>query len=125
HVGAIQVVEENGIEVDMIAGASMGAYVGALWAFGHGGQELERLARELESRWGFWSLFDPVFPPRQGFVRGFALRKRLMRSIGTVRFADLPRPMRVIAGNLGTLGRAVLGSGEVAEAGSARVSVPG
>jgi NTE family protein len=125
HVGVIQVLEENGIEVDMIAGASMGAYVGALWAFGHGGEELERLARELETRWGFWSLFDPIFPPRQGFVRGFALRKRLMRSIGTARFADLVRPMRIVAANLGTLDRVVFASGEVASAVHASIAVPG
>src|SRR6266850_7949211 len=29
HVGVIQVLEENGIEIDVVAGASMGAYVGA------------------------------------------------------------------------------------------------
>ena len=91
HIGVIQVLEENGIEVDVVAGASIGAYIGALWTYGHDGTELEGLARELESRWGFWGLLDPVFPPRQGFLRGFALRKRLMRSIGDARFADLVR----------------------------------
>ena len=125
HIGVIQVLEENGIEVDVVAGVSIGAYIGALWNYGYDGKELEKLARELEGRWGFWSLIDPVFPPRRGFLRGFALRKRLMRSIGTVRFADLPRPMRVIAGNLGTLGRAVLASGEVAAAVHASMAVPG
>ena len=125
HIGVIQVLEENGIEVDVVAGASIGAYIGALWCYGHDGKELERLARELEGRWGLWRLMDPVFPPRQGFLRGFALRKRLMRSIGHARFADLLRPLRVVAGNLGTLGRVTFASGEVAPAVHASMAVPG
>jgi NTE family protein len=125
HVGVIQVLEENGIEVDVVAGASIGAYIGALWTFGHDGKELERLARRLETRWGFWSLFDPVFPPRQGFVRGFALRKRLMESIGNARFADLARPLRIVAANLATLERVTFAGGEVAAAAHASFAVPG
>jgi NTE family protein len=125
HIGVIQVLEENGIEVDVIAGSSMGAYIGALWAYGLDGGELERLAREMESRWALWSLIDPVFPPRQGFLRGLAVKRRLMRSIGTARFADLARPLRVVAGDLATLDRTVFSGGEVATAVHASIAVPG
>jgi NTE family protein len=125
HVGVIQVLEENGIEVDVVAGASMGAYVGALWAYGYDGSALERLSRELEGRWAFWTLIDPAFPPRQGFLRGFAVKKRLMRSIAHARFADLVRPLRVVATNLATLERVVFSSGEVATAVHASSAVPG
>ena len=125
HIGVIQVLEENGIEVDVIAGASMGAYVGSLWAYGCDGTELERLAHEMEGRWSLWSLIDPVFPPRQGFLRGLAVKKRLMRSLGHARFGDLPRPFRVVAGNLATLERVVFSGGEVAAAVHASSAVPG
>jgi NTE family protein len=125
HIGVIQVLEEQGIEVDVVAGSSMGAYIGALWAYGLDGRELERLAREMESRWALWSLIDPVFPPRQGFLRGLALKRRLMRSIGAARFADLARPLRVVAGDLETLDRMVFSSGEVAAAVHASIAVPG
>jgi len=125
HIGVIQVLEENGIEVDVVAGSSMGAYVGSLWAHGNDGEELERLARELEGRWALWTLIDPVFPPRQGFIRGFAVKRRLMRSLGQARFADLARPMRIVASNLATLERIVFSSGEVAAAVHASCAVPG
>jgi NTE family protein len=125
HIGVIQVLEENGIDVDAIAGASMGAYVGAAWACGFDGQKLEKLAREMESPWAFWSLIDPAFPPRQGFVRGVAVKTRLMKSIGHVRFAELVRPLRVVATNLETLERTVFSSGEVADAVHASIAVPG
>jgi len=125
HIGVIQVLEENGIEVDVVAGASIGAYIGALWTYGCDGKEVERLAHELEGRWKLWDLMDPIFPPRQGFVRGLALKDRLMRSIGHARFADLGRPLRVVAGNLATLERVAFATGEVAAAVHASVAVPG
>ena len=48
-----------------------------------------------------------------------------MRSIGSARFGDLLRPMRVVAGNLTTLERIVFASGEVATAVHASIAVPG
>jgi NTE family protein len=125
HIGVIQVLEENGIDVDIVAGSSMGAYVGAIWAAGFNGQKLEVIAREMELPWAFWRLIDPAFPPRQGFLRGHAIKRRLMRSIGHVRFAELQRPFRVLATNLETLERVVFSSGEVAEAVHASIAVPG
>jgi NTE family protein len=125
HIGVIQVLEENGIDVDVVAGASMGAYVGSIWAHGSEGPELERIAREMEGRWALWTLIDPVFPPRQGFLRGYAVKKRLMRSIGDSHFSEMVRPLRIVAGNLATLERVVFSGGQVAEAVHASVAVPG
>jgi len=111
--------------VDMIAGSSMGAYVGSIWAYGASGAEMERLAREMEQRWAIWSLIDPVFPPRRGFLRGVAIKSRLMRTIGESHFGDLVRPMRVVATNLETLDRMVFAHGRVADAVHASIAVPG
>ncbi len=125
HIGVIQVLEENGIDIDVVAGSSMGAYVGAIWNAGKNGAELEAVAREMESRWAFLSLIDPAFLPRQGVSRGFAGKRRLQKSIGNVRFAELVRPLHVIATNLATLERIVFSSGEVADAVHASIAVPG
>src|SRR5207253_3943868 len=92
HIGVIQVLEENGIEVDIIAGCSMGAYVAAAWGFGCDGKTMEKLAREVEGRWGVWRLVDPVFPPREGFIGGRAIKNRLQRTIGDTHFSELTRP---------------------------------
>ncbi len=125
HVGVIQVLEENGIEVDVMAGCSMGAYVAAIWGYGCDGKVMEKLAREVEGRWGVWRLVDPVFPPREGFIRGQAVKKRLQRTIGDVQFSELERPIRVVATNLYTLDRVVFSSGDVASAVHASVAIPG
>lgn len=125
HIGVIQVLEENGIEVDCIAGSSMGAYVGSIWAYGLDGTKLEKTARELEGRWGLLRLVDPVIPPRRGFIRTRRTIARLRRSIGDAHFSDLIRPMRVLATRLDTLERVVFSSGEVAPAVDASIAIPG
>ena len=43
HVGVIQILEENGIQVNAISGSSMGAYIGALWAAGFDGAALAQI----------------------------------------------------------------------------------
>jgi NTE family protein len=125
HIGVIQVLEENGIEVDMIAGSSMGAYVGGVWACGYHGEAMEMIAREVEGRWGLLRLLDPVIPPRKGFLRPGRVLRRLRRSIGHLHFSQLVRPLRVVATHLSTLERAVFSSGEVAEAVGASIAIPG
>ncbi|MEY4201913.1 MAG: hypothetical protein RLZZ265_3653 [Verrucomicrobiota bacterium] len=124
HIGVLQVLEENGIEVDVVAGTSMGAYIGALWAFGHDGQFIETKARELEGKWGLLKLIDPAFPPRRGFIHGTAIQKRLERSIGEARFEQLPRPLSVVTTRFDTLERTVFSVGKVSSAVLASCAIP-
>ena len=125
HIGVIQILEENGIEVDIIAGCSMGAYIAAAWASGCDGPTLEKLARENEALWGFLRLIDPVILPRQGFLQGDAVRRRLENTLGGAHFADLARPMRAVATNLDTLDCKVFASGQVTRAVQASCAIPG
>ncbi|HEY5895463.1 MAG TPA: patatin-like phospholipase family protein [Chthoniobacterales bacterium] len=125
HIGVIQVLEENGIEIDLVAGSSIGAYVGAAWCHGLRGRDIEGLAREIESRWGLLKLIAPVFPPRRGFLRVGKVERRLRRSIGNVRFSDLRIPLKVIATSLDSLERIVFSTGEVADAVVASIAIPG
>lgn len=125
HIGVIQVLEENGIEVDIVAGCSMGAYVGAVWASGRDGAEMERLAREVEGRWKWWKLIDPFLLPRRGFMRGERVKQRLEKTIGRVQFSDLVRPLRIVVTHLHTLERVIFAGGEVAAAVHASSAIPG
>ena len=43
HVGVIRALEENHIPIDYIAGTSMGAIVGGLYAIGYSPDEMEKL----------------------------------------------------------------------------------
>lgn len=125
HIGVIQVLEENGIEVDVVAGTSMGAYVGACWCVGHDGAGLQRLAEDIRGPRGVWKLVDPVFPPRKGFIRGRRVRRRLERSIAGARFEELLREFHVVATDWETLERRVFHSGDVSDAVHASLAMPG
>jgi NTE family protein len=48
HVGVLQVLEDEGIPVDRIAGTSMGACVGALYAGGYSASELTTITDAID-----------------------------------------------------------------------------
>jgi NTE family protein len=47
HIGALKVIEESGVQIDYIAGTSMGAIVGALYASGYSADELTELFKQV------------------------------------------------------------------------------
>ncbi len=125
HIGVIQVLEEQGIEIDAVAGVSMGAYVGACWCHGHDGKTLEALAATIRTRKDLLTLTDPVFPPRQGFIRGAKAKNRLAKSITNTSFDKLVRPFHVVLTDLETLGSTTISHGDVASAVHASLAIPG
>lgn len=48
HIGALKVIEEAGVKIDYIAGTSMGAIVGALYASGYSATQLDSIFRNIE-----------------------------------------------------------------------------
>ncbi len=48
HVGVLKVLEEAGVEVDYVAGTSMGAIVGGLYASGYNARELDSILRAYD-----------------------------------------------------------------------------
>jgi len=125
HVGVLQVLEENGIEIHAISGSSMGAYVGALWAAGFSGSDLVKLAEEMHDRRQLWKLADPIFPPTRGLFHGIKAKAHLERSLGDLRFEDLERKLLVITADLDSKERLVLRSGKIADAVHASCAMPG
>jgi NTE family protein len=125
HVGVIQVLEEEGVPIAAIAGTSMGAYIGSLWAAGLSGAKLEELAREIKDRKTLLRLLDPLFPPSEGLIRGEKIRKHLERSLGTLDFSELAKPLLIIATDLDDLSAHVFDSGPVAAAVHASSAIQG
>ncbi len=125
HIGVIQVLEEHGIEIDAVAGTSMGAYVAAMWAAGLDGKQLEELAAEMRERRDLWSLVDPVAFPKRGFIRGWKIERRLRKTLGDRTFAEMARPLYLLATEFEGFRRAVLDEGDVASAVLASIAIPG
>ncbi len=125
HIGVIQVLEEAGISIAAIAGASMGAYVGSLWAAGFNGEKLEELAREMKDKKKLLGLLDPMLPPSTGLIRGNKVRRHLERSLGAMTFADLKIPLITVATDLDTMSPTFFDHGSVVEAVHASAAIPG
>lgn len=125
HVGVIEVLEEAGIPVCAVAGTSMGAYVGSLYAAGLTAAELRELAREIRDRRTLLRLLDPVFPPTTGLIRGLRIRRHLERSLGGRHFEDLDKPLLVVAADLDSMAAHVFDHGPVGPAVHASAAIPG
>ena len=96
HIGAIRALRDVGIPVDMVAGTSMGAMVGALHALGHSPEAMLELchAWTRERPWSDYTL------PLASIVRGRRMRRALANLLGDPRIEDLWLPYACITSNL-------------------------
>jgi len=154
HVGVLRVLEELRVPVHAIAGTSMGAIVGGLYATGLSADEIEDQLRSLD-----WSIVFNNKPPRPvieyrrkqddpnllvrfevGFREGRfrfpagviathrpnLMLKLLTLAAGGIRdFDELPIPFRAVATDIATGEMVVLAQGDLPTAILASMSIPG
>lgn len=127
HIGVIQVLEEAGVPVDVVAGTSMGALVGALYAAGYDAAGLHEFAAHLPWATSWRSgLYDIALWPRHGFIKGEKARRYLAeRWFHHKTFRDLDRRLYVVAADLMTGQEVVFHTGPVTEAVWASACIPG
>ena len=59
HIGVIKALEENGIPIDFVAGTSMGAIVGSLYAAGYSPEEMEEIVTSEDfQNWAWGKIPD-------------------------------------------------------------------
>src|SRR5256712_9526050 len=154
HIGVLKVLEELHVPIDVIAGTSIGAIVGGLYA---SGMSPDEIAREME-RVDWAALFDdrparPDLPYRRkqddsnafidlelglksgrtllprgliaGQKIGFLFKSLTARAASIYDFARLPIPFRAVATDLADGSMVVLSRGDLAEALRASMSLPG
>ncbi len=122
HIGVMRALEEAGVEVSCIAGTSMGAFVGSVYASGN----LARLEADFSAfDWrSIAALLDPVFP-RSGLIDGRKIGAFLERYISGRRLEDLPLKFCAVATELLSGAEIVIDSGHVTDAVRASIAVPG
>ena len=120
HIGVIKALEAQGIVPDIVVGTSAGAVVGALYASGLSGFELQKIALEMdEGQLGDWSL------PDRGVFKGEALQNFVNRSVANRPLEKLPRSFGVVATDLKSGESVVFRSGNTGMAVRASSAVPG
>jgi NTE family protein len=127
HIGVLKVLIKNGIRPDVIAGSSIGALVGGLYAAGYDIDELENIAKSIDLKTGFFKLlgFQDMSAAHRGFFKGNQVARWLESHIGDKTFRDLRLPLKIVAANLFTSEEVIIDSGRVVDAIRASISIPG
>ena len=88
HIGVLEELTAGGVVIDRVAGVSMGAFVGGLFAMGLDADEID--ARCFEEWVQRRPLSDYTFP-RHALIRGERARAMLERTFGDVAIEELAR----------------------------------
>lgn len=120
HIGVISVLEDAGIPIDCIAGASMGAMIGASYCAGLEVAELKVIA----ARTGWLSVSRPLLSP-SGLFTFQQMERWIEDNVGEFDVRDLAIPFACVASDLITGERVVLWRGRLCSAIRASCSVPG
>ncbi len=122
HIGVLEVLEREGIAVDMIAGTSIGAAVGALYAQGKSAGRIKELV--LDTGWRrLVSLVDLTLP-RSGFIEGTRIKNLLKSIMGDIDFSELKIPLACVATDIQSGEEVVISDGPVLEGVRASISIP-
>jgi len=97
HLGVLRVFEENEIPIDLMAGTSIGALVGAAYCAGTTLDELERQGTVTHFRdFGRWTI------SRMGMATNERLESFLHRFTSVTRFEDMKIPFGIVATDIVT-----------------------
>jgi len=152
HIGVLRWLEENHIPVDRLAGTSMGAFVGALYASGKSVDEIQTMTMGNADVFTFQAPYNDVSFRRREDRKdlpqaitldlngGIGLRNSVLSDTGlnellreqfnaynneNVSFDRLPIPFRCVATDLNSFAPVVFSRGSIAQAVRASISIPG
>ena len=120
HVGALKIFDELGIKFDAIAGCSVGATIGAFYASGKSGQEIEDFINSNDIYRNFNFSFNSL-----GIKNITKLENLFEKFIGTDNFSQLKTPLYVNATNISSGQEVVFYKGSLKKAIRASIAVPG
>ncbi len=151
HIGILKAIDSAGLKVDYITGTSMGAILGALYASGYSGKQIEQLCKGLEwdllfsnqvplkslsmeekNQYARFALELPYINNKiklpAGVIEGQELNIKFLELFFHVfdrkQFRDLPIPFQCMATDLETGNLVVLDSGNLVKALRASMAIP-
>lgn len=121
HLGVLRVLEEAGIEVDLVVGTSVGALLGAFWADGRSAAELDAVSEEG----GPLTVFDLSPFADRGWIHGQRLQDYVNTRLGNKSIEQFPRRLVVGATRRSDEAPVFFASGNAGVAVRASSAVPG
>ncbi len=88
HIGVLEELTAAGLTIDRVAGVSMGAVIGALFAMGNDADEMDAICFE---EWVQRRPLNDYTVPRYSLIRGERFRSLLRRVFGAQLIEELPR----------------------------------
>jgi len=120
HIGVLKALEDANIEVDYIAGTSVGAMIAALYAFRVDVETIGSLARRLTM-----SKVTSFKLNKTGFFSTESLRELMLEYVGDVAIEDAAIPLSIVATDINSGEEIILTSGSVVDAVCASAAIPG
>lgn len=122
HFGVLFALEKSGVNIDCVAGTSMGAAVGALWATDQHVECFKELKKLSKS--GVREYLDPEIPIVSGILKGEKLFTLMESWFKGYRIEHLSKEFRANAVELESGNEVTFSSGSLADAVRASVSLP-
>ena len=121
HIGAIEELEERGFEIAAVAGTSMGALIGGMYASGH----LDAFKKWMCSldKYKVFGLVDFTISS-EGLVKGDRVIHAMEELVPDVRIEQMPVPFAAVAADLLTGREVVFDRGGLYDAIRASISIP-
>lgn len=123
HVGVIKVLRNSGVDIDFIAGTSMGALVGAWYAATEDVEFLEDLFLKLKPR-DIFPISEVLRHKDGALFRGDSTTRLLRESFRNLDFKDCKIPFCALATDVKNGDEIVLRSGKLIDAVSASIALP-
>ena len=122
HIGVIRALNDAGIHIDCVAGTSIGAAIGAVYASG----KLDSMQDAyLAMDWKKIAYFFDVVFPKSGIIDGKKVADFMREYVPSECIEELPLPFKAVATELNSGEEVVLETGDVIDAVRASISVPG
>lgn len=138
HIQVLETLDELGLRPHRIAGTSIGAVMGSLYASGLSGKEIRELVRQWQTprpekrhgildrhdlrRWA--ALLDPSFG-RSGLFKGEKIIRFLSDFLKCTTFEELKIPLYITAADYGDASEVVFKTGDLLSAVRASIAIPG
>ncbi len=124
HIGALKVLEDNGIKPNLIVGTSMGAVIGGVYASGKSIDYIIEISKQLtRKKLMDFNLINAIFT--SGIMSGKKLKKILTQELGNLTHDELQIPFVATATDILDGRLVVLKQGNVVENILASAAIPG